>query len=101
MRKKLTPTMYILVFIFMLVIPPNLLALDQTSSLDCSGGTVYTGDSKDSVREKCGDPQKVAPREGKWSPDIWIYNFGPSEFLYYVTFTNDMVERIQTGDYGD
>ena len=101
MGKKFIPTVFVMAFIGMFIMPPDLLALDETSSLDCSGGTVLTGDSKDSVREKCGDPQKVAPREGKWSPDIWIYNFGPSEFLYYVTFTNDRVERIQTGDYGN
>jgi hypothetical protein len=84
----------------MFVFQPNLLALDDTSSLECDGGTVSQGEPEDSVREKCGDPQKVTQRD-KYSPIIWFYNFGSSEFVYYVTFTNGMVERIQTGGYGD
>lgn len=89
-----------MVFMLLTGLQPNLLALDNTSSLDCSGGTVFVGDSEDSVRKKCGDPQQVTQRD-KYSPVIWFYNFGPSEFVYYVSFTNGMVERIQTGDYGN
>ena len=101
MSKKLIPMIYyIMAFMLMFVLKPNLLATDETSSLDCSGGTVRAGDSEDSVREKCGDPQQVTQRD-KYSPVIWFYNFGPSEFVYYVTLTNGMVERIQTGDYGN
>ncbi|CAB1082709.1 hypothetical protein D1AOALGA4SA_10313 [Olavius algarvensis Delta 1 endosymbiont] len=100
MRKKLALRILMVTFMFMVVIAPNLLALDETSSLDCSGGTVMAGDAEDSVREKCGDPQEVTQRD-KYSPVVWFYNFGPSEFVYYVTFTNGMVERLQTGDYGN
>jgi hypothetical protein len=75
-------------------------ALDETDSLECSGGTVFTGDSQESVLNKCGDPQKVT-RQDAASPVIWIYNFGPSEFVYYVTFTEGVVIRIQVGNYGD
>jgi hypothetical protein len=52
------------------------------------------------VRDKCGDPQKVTQEDAD-SPIIWFYNFGPSEFVNYVSFTNGIVERIQTGGYGD
>ena len=100
MSKKLILNMIIIAFMAMFVIAPNLWALDETTSLDCDGGTVSQGDSEDSVRDKCGDPQKVTQRD-KYSPVIWLYNFGPSDFVYYVTFTNGMVERIQTGDYGN
>jgi len=84
----------------MFVIQPILLALDDTSSLECNGGTVSRGDPEDSVRDKCGNPQKVTQEDAK-SPIIWFYNFGPSEFVNYVSFTNGMVARIQTGGYGD
>ena len=100
MCKKRIPMILMLAFVAMFVIQPNLLALDDTSSLECDGGNVYPGDSEDSVRENCGDPQEVNQRD-KYSPIIWVYNFGPSEFVYYVTFTNGMAERIQTGDRGD
>ena len=80
--------------------PPNLLALDDALSLECDGGTVSPGDSEDSVRDKCGNPQRVTQEDAD-SPPIWYYNFGPTEFVYYVTFTNGIVERIQMGGYGD
>jgi hypothetical protein len=100
MSKKLILTILISAFIGLFVFPPNLPALDGTSSLQCSGGTVVSGDSEDSVREKCGDPQKVT-REDADSPIIWFYNFGPTEFVSYVSFTDGIVERIQMGGYGE
>jgi hypothetical protein len=100
MSKKLTLAILITAFIGMFVIQPDLSALDDTSSLECDGGTVSQGDSEDSVRDKCGDPQKVTQEDAD-SPIIWFYNFGPSEFVNYVSFTNGIVERIQTGGYGD
>ena len=100
MSKKLIQTILITAFIGMFVIQPDLSALDDTSSLECDGGTVSQGDSEDSVRDKCGDPQKVTQRDVD-SPIIWFYNFGPSEFVSYVSFTNGIVERIQMGGYGN
>ena len=100
MRKKLILTILIAAFMSMFVIQRNLSALDGTSSLECDGGTVSQGDSEDSVRDKCGDPQKVTQRDVD-SPIIWFYNFGPSEFVSYVSFTNGIVERIQMGGYGN
>jgi hypothetical protein len=100
MSKKLILTTFITVFIGMFVIQPDLQALDDASSLECDGGTVSPGDAEDSVRDKCGNPQKVSQEDAD-SPIIWFYNFGPSEFVSYVSFTNGIVERIQMGGYGD
>jgi hypothetical protein len=100
MSKKLILTLLLTTFIGMNVIQPDLLALDDASSLECDGGTVAQGDSEDSVRDKCGEPQKVTQEDAD-SPIIWFYNFGPSEFVSYVSFTNGIVERIQMGGYGD
>ena len=100
MSKKLLLTTFIAAIVFMFILQPNLSALDDASSLECDGGTVSPGDTEHSVREKCGNPQKVS-REDVDSPIIWFYNFGPSEFVYYVTITNGIVERIQVGGYGD
>ena len=55
---------------------------------------------EDSVRNKCGNPQKVIQEDAD-SPIVWFYNFGPSEFVSYVSFTNGVVERIQMGGYGE
>ena len=100
MSKTLLLSILITALSGVFVIQPDLLALDDTSSLECDGGTVSQGDSEDSVREKCGNPQKVTQEDGD-SPIVWFYNFGPSEFVYYVTITNGVVERIQTMSKGD
>lgn len=93
-------TVTIAIFVSVFFFRTHLSALDDASSLQCSGGTVLAGDSEDSVRDKCGEPQKVTQEDAD-SPIIWFYNFGPSEFVSYVSFTNGIVERIQMGGYGD
>jgi hypothetical protein len=100
MSKKLISTILIAAFLGIFVMRPDSSALDEASSLQCDGGIVSVGDSEDSVRDKCGDPQKVT-REDADSPVVWFYNFGPSEFVYYVSFTDGIVERIQMGGYGN
>jgi len=100
MRKRIILTILISAVMGTFVFQPALLALDDASSLECDGGTVSQGDSEDSVRDKCGNPQKVT-QEGVDSPIIWFYNFGPSDFVSYVSFTNGIVERIQMGGYGN
>ena len=102
MSKKLISilTITIAIFVGVFFFRGNLSALDDASSLQCSGGTVLAGDPEDSVRDKCGEPQKVTQEDAD-SPTVWFYNFGPSEFVYYVSFTNGVVERIQIGGYGD
>jgi hypothetical protein len=100
MSKKRIATLLLTAFMVMYVMPANLLALDDAATLECDGGIVSRGNSEADVRDKCGDPQKVT-REDADSPVIWFYNFGPSEFVSYVSFTNGVVERIQTGGYGD
>jgi hypothetical protein len=100
MSKRFILTILLTAFIGMLVVQPDSSALDDAASLKCENGTVARGDSEDNVRNKCGNPQKVSQQDID-SPIIWFYNFGPSEFVYYVTFTNGIVERIQMGGYGD
>jgi hypothetical protein len=74
-------------------------ALDDVPSLRCGVETVFVGDSQYEVREACGQPQKIDASSGE-SVEAWIYNFGPSEFIYYLTFVNGRLERIQAGGYG-
>ena len=100
MSNKIILTILITAFMSLWVIQPVLWALDDASSLECNNGTVSQGDSEDSVRDKCGNPQKVT-QEDQDSPIVWFYNFGPSDFVSYVSFTNGIVERIQMGGYGD
>ena len=99
MNRKLILTDRFIFFIFIFIIQPNVMALDDTSSMQCDGGIVAPGDSEDSVREKCGQPQQVL-RPDPQEPVVWVYNFGSTQFVYHVSIVNGQVERIQTGTYG-
>jgi hypothetical protein len=85
---------FINALIFIFIIQPYALALDDTSSLQCDGGIVATGDSADSVKEKCGEPQQVLTPDPQ-EPVKWVYDLGGT---YYVSIVNGKVERIQEGD---
>jgi hypothetical protein len=100
MSRKFLITVKTFVFFFVLSVTSNPFALDDTSSLQCDVGIVVRGDLEDSVREKCGDPQKIL-RPDPQEPVVWVYNFGATEFSYFVSIVNGNVERIQMGDYGE
>ena len=99
MNRKIILTIAINCFIFIFIIQPDLMAQDDTPSMQCDGGIVAPGDSEDSVREKCGEPQQVL-RPDPQEPVVWVYNFGSTQFVYQVSIVNGQVERIQTGAYG-
>jgi len=69
--------------------------LEDYDVIQCGGGLVSIGDSKYSVSEKCGKPTYEED-----FGNVWIYDYGPGEFVRYITFVDDRVERIQMGDYG-
>ena len=94
MSRKMILTVFINAFVFIFVIQPNVMALDDTSSLQCDGGIVAPGDSADSVKEKCGEPQQVLTPDPQ-EPVKWVYDL---EGTYYVSIVNGKVERIQVGD---
>ena len=100
MRGKILSTLSITFFLFLFVVQPNVLAMDDISSLRCDGGIVAEGDSEDSVKEKCGEPQQVLTTDPQ-EPVKWVYRFGDTQFIYYVSVVDGKVERIQTGESGD
>ena len=100
MSRKAILTLFIKALIFAFVFQPYAMALDDTSSLQCDGGIVVPGDSEDSLKEKCGEPQQVL-RPDPQEPVKWVYDLGGIQFKYYVSIVNGKVERIQTGEYGN
>ena len=94
MSPKTIPTVFISALIFIFIIQPYAMALDDTPSLDCDGGIVAPGDSADSVKEKCGEPQQVLTPDPQ-EPVKWVYDLGGT---YYVSIVNGKVERIQVGE---
>ena len=94
MSRKMILTVFINALIFIFLIQPYAVALDDISSLQCDGGIVAPGDSTDSVKEKCGEPREVLTPDPQ-EPTKWVYDFGDT---YHVSIVNGKVERIQVGE---
>lgn len=71
----------------------NINNLADQSTYRCYGGVVSTGDSERYVQDKCGAPIERTRREAD-SYDIWIYQFGQSDFIYYFGFLHGKLQRI-------
>ena len=72
--------------------PIDFTSLADQSSYRCSGGVVAIGDLDRSVREKCGDPLEIK-RIQDHGP-IWIYYHEQANFMYYLEFLNEKLQRI-------
>jgi hypothetical protein len=94
MSSKIILALFISALIFTFGIQPNSMALDDTSTMRCDGGIVTAGDSEDSVKEKCAEPQQVLTPDPQ-EPIKWVYDLGST---YYVSIVNGKVERIQVGE---
>ncbi|WP_051710449.1 DUF2845 domain-containing protein [Andreprevotia chitinilytica] len=90
-------------------------------SLRCGGAVIDTGDLISRVRDKCGEPERVDIRRspeydvyywydrhhrrhsrvgGSGEVQVWIYNFGSTQFMNRLTFVNGELSQIDTLDYG-
>lgn len=108
-----TAVVYLLLgWLFVLQMPVSADAL-QTGTMRCRSGIVSIDDTIPDVLRKCGSPAFQDRREQTNSfeqrhgrsyeiitVDSWIYNFGPQEFMYEVTFQNGRVARIESLDTG-
>jgi len=82
----------------------------------CPNGTlILINDRLVTVMMKCDRPTSATKRSvAAWpSPyplykvyymsaetDEWVYNLGPTSFIMYLIFTNGVLTRIESGDYG-
>ncbi|MEW6117089.1 MAG: DUF2845 domain-containing protein [Nitrospirota bacterium] len=86
----------------------------RADTLTCNGKIVTAADTKAEVTIKCGAPSwkeiRELERTIRISPDEklkefvtledWFYNFGPTRFIYILTFENRNLVRIRTAGYG-
>jgi hypothetical protein len=92
----------------------------RAENLRCGSKIVQTGDPRDVVRNKCGQPNDVAHqsilrrssyvRGGRVyflgdelveiPVEIWSYNFGPNKFMRRLRFVDGLLEEIETLGYG-
>jgi hypothetical protein len=75
-----------------------LFALDDIGAVRCDQESIAIGENAFQVKTACGEPDSIQVRG--LAKEVWIYNFGPTKFVYYLTFINGRLERIQAGDYG-
>jgi hypothetical protein len=91
----------------------------SAQALDCHGRLIVIGSRPWEVKERCGEPtntEDVTKYRSQETYDqlqqrpiqtlvpvqqtIWTYNFGPTRFMYYLTFQEGKLIDIKTGDYG-
>ena len=98
----------------------------SASDFRCGSDIISLGDRKFDVLRKCGNPDNVEVRqEVRVKRDLgvhlflpgeeprgflfarelvtveeWEYNLGPGRFIRYLTFENNRLIKITTGDYG-
>ncbi|WP_162605020.1 DUF2845 domain-containing protein [Geomonas terrae] len=68
-------------------------------SCRCSNGIATKGDTREEVIEKCAQPA-TRSTGGRDCREIWLYNFGPNEFMQGVCFKEDRVSKVLSLDYG-
>lgn len=76
-----------------------------------NGAIVALNDRLSTVELRCDPPTIVSHRTvTRGSPfgyyetveiEEWAYNLGPTQFMYYLTFENGFLARIDIGDYGN
>ena len=65
-------------------------ALDDVSNMNCGDVIAEIGDQQFAFQQKCGPP--TTTEENGW---LWVYDRRPDDFVYYVTFAEGQVQRIQ------
>ncbi len=71
------------------------LALEDVNSMACDNGPVNIGDKELTVFSNCGEPSRR-----NYEMHQWVYDSGPSEPVYVLTFDNGKVVKIQTDQWG-
>jgi hypothetical protein len=65
-------------------------ALDDVSNMNCGDVIAEIGDQQFAFQQKCGPPT-ATEENGR----VWVYDRRPDDFVYYVTFSEGQVRRIQ------
>lgn len=63
------------------------------SNYRCPDGIISKGDQPRDVLDKCGEPLRTGTLPNR-EHDIWVYRFGDANFIYYIGFLNDRIQRI-------
>ena len=72
---------------------------NDIGSMRCGTQTVSIGDTSFEVQAACGTPDFTDTTYGR-GLQVWVYNFGPTQFLHYLLIQDGRLQRIELGDYG-
>lgn len=79
--------MSLLVCIMLSVSITNTIAgMNEFQSCRCKNGLATKGDDKQEVKQECGEPVTVKFNVGRDCSEMWLYNFGPNEFMQGICF---------------
>jgi hypothetical protein len=79
-----------------------------------NGSLIQINDKLSTVMTKCDPPTSASKRSiagwtgypldvvyyGAADIEEWIYDLGPTSLVMYLTFTNGVLTRIESGEYG-
>jgi hypothetical protein len=69
--------------------------MNEFESCRCNNGIASKGDSKSEVTQECGKPVRRDYRYDSDCTEMWIYNFGPNEFMQGICFDrNERVKKV-------
>jgi hypothetical protein len=106
--------------LFLAVLLMGAAGVAQADSFQCGNAVVGSGDTRDQVSAKCGNPSNIE-RGTAFVPsvawvngvavsagntlievpvELWLYNFGPTKLMHRVRFESGRVVAIETLGYG-
>ena len=78
----------------------NSAGLNEFDSCRCKNGIASKGDKSQDVLAKCDQPATTTFTRTKNCNEVWLYNFGPNEFMQGVCFDRGRVNKVLSLDYG-
>jgi hypothetical protein len=78
----------------------NSAGLNEFESCRCKNGIATKGDKSQDVLLKCDQPATTTSTRTKNCSVVWLYNFGPNEFMQGVCFDRGRVNKVLSLDYG-
>lgn len=67
--------------------------MNEFESCRCNNGIAYKGDKK-------GKPVRQQYSASRDCREMWIYNFGPNEFMQGICFDNSQVKKVVSLGHG-
>jgi len=68
--------------------------MNEFDSCRCNNGLATKDDTKEEVLEECGKPVQIYSNLRRDCREMWLFNFGPNEFMQGICFENNRVKKV-------